>query len=65
MRGVSENRETQNATRRIRTSKSFPTEWLATISNTFMGLWLAMAQFLDTQLTNSTLRLPEGVVPSK
>nr|DAH93747.1 MAG TPA: hypothetical protein [Caudoviricetes sp.]DAQ30392.1 MAG TPA: hypothetical protein [Caudoviricetes sp.] len=28
MRGVSENRETQNATRRIRTS------------NTFIGLWL-------------------------
>lgn len=54
-----------NAVWRIRTSKSFPTEWLATISNTIMGIRHAMAQFLDTQLTNSTLRLPEGVVPSK
>lgn len=50
---------------RIRTSKSFPTECLANISNTIMGIRHAMAQFLDTQLTNSTLRLPEGVVPSK
>lgn len=50
---------------RIRTSKSFPTDWLATSSNTIMGIRHVMAQFLDTQLTNSTLRLPEGVVPSK
>lgn len=50
---------------RIRTSKSFPTECLANISNTIMGIRHVVAQFLDTQLTNSTLRLPEGVVPSK
>ena len=54
-----------NAVWRIRTSKSFPTDWLATSSNTIMGIRHVMAQFLDTQLTNSTLRLPEGVVPSK
>ena len=55
----------KNAVWRIRTSKSFPTECLANISNTIMGIRHVMAQFLDTQLTNSTLRLPEGVVPSK
>lgn len=54
-----------NAVWRIRTSKSFPTDRLATGSNTITGIRHAMAQFLDTQLTNSTLRLPEGVVPSK
>ena len=55
----------RSAVWRIRTSKSFPTDWLATSSNTIMGIRHVMAQFLDTQLTNSTLRLPEGVVPSK
>ena len=54
-----------NAVWRIRTYKSFPTDRLATGSNTIMGIRHVMAQFLDTQLTNSTLRLPEGVVPSK
>lgn len=54
-----------NAVWRIRTYKSFPTDWLATSSNTIMGIRHVMAQFLDTQFTNSTLRLPEGVVPSK
>lgn len=54
-----------NAVWRIRTSKSFPTDRLATGSDTITGIRHAMAQFLDTQLTNSTLRLPEGVVPSK
>ena len=50
---------------RSRTSKSFPTECSANISNTIIGIRHVVAQFLDTQLTNSTLRLPEGVVPSK
>ena len=55
----------RSAVWRSRTSKSFPTDRLATGSNTIMGIRHVMAQFLDTQLTNSTLRLPEGVVPSK
>lgn len=44
---------------RIRTSKSFPTDWLATSSNTIMGIRLSASQY--TAIYQEAYLLKEGV----
>ena len=48
-----------NAVWRIRTSKSFPTDWLATSSNTIMGIRLSASQY--TAIYQEAYLLKEGV----
>lgn len=45
-----------DATWRIRTSKSFPTEWLATISNTIMGMWHRYWIFQPSPVNKKTIK---------